>query len=150
MTQEAPADEPPDDADDPVEPDAAAPDIVEDATPTNAPADDVPVATEPAACCDVDDDEDRCAACASTAAPTAVAVRSPAVGHDIVVARVSDAAAGLGELLTRADAQAVADGAVEILRGRYLGALLDAIERGNTDQGLLDRFERLCGFDTAG
>ena len=41
--------------------------------------------------------------------------RSPAVGHDVVVTRVLDAATGLGELLTRADAQAVADGAVEIL-----------------------------------
>ena len=68
--------------------------------------------------------------------------------HDVVVARVLDAAAGLGDLLTRADAQAVVDGAVEILRGRYLAALLNAIEHGNVDPGLLDRFERLCGFDT--
>ena len=103
---------------------------------------------QPAACCDVDDDEDRCAACASTAAPTAVAVRPPAVGHDVVVARVLDAATGLGELLTRADAQAVSDGAVEILRGHYLAALLSAIQGGNVDPALLDRFERLCGFDT--
>ena len=154
MTQEAPVDEQPNDDGAPGEHDAAAAAALDDAAADvpdgGAPAEDPPVNSQPAACCDAGDDEDRCAACASTAAPTAVAVRPPAVGHDVVVARVLDAATGLGELLTRADAQAVADGAVEILRGRYLGALLNAIERGNIDPGLLDRFERLCGFDTDG
>ena len=152
MTQEAPADEQPDDDGDSAEHGAAAVEDVDapaDAPAAESPSEDHPVMTEPAACCDVGDAEDRCAACSSAAAPTAaVAVLSPAVGHDVVVTRVLDAATGLGELLTRADAQAVADGAVEILRGRYLAALLSAIEGGNVDPALLDRFERLCGFDT--
>jgi DNA segregation ATPase FtsK/SpoIIIE-like protein len=153
MTQEAPVDEQPDDDSAPGEHDAAAAGALDDAAPadvpdSDAPAEDPAVIPQPAACCDVDDDEDRCAACASTAAPTAVAVRPPAVGHEVVVARVLDAATGLGELLTRADAQAVSDGAVEILRGHYLAALLSAIQGGNVDPALLDRFERLCGFDT--
>lgn len=34
-----------------------------------------------------------------------------------------------------------------LLRERYLAALLKRIDEGDTDPGLLDRFERLAGFD---
>jgi hypothetical protein len=151
MTQAAPVDDQPNDDTASGEHDAATAAALDDAAPADVPdgeaSADPPVIPQPAACCDADDDEDRCAACASAATPTAVAVGPPAAAHDVAVARVLDAAAGLGDLLTHADAQAVADGAVEILRGHYLAALLNAIEHGNVDAGLLDRFERLCGFD---